>query len=166
LVRAGFGIYTVTNLGQLQNNNESNPQASVHTFQNAIGPNGTPLIQFPNTIAASQLVQIGGGTLEQATDPRYRDPQSVQWNVTVERQLPFETALRVSYIGMNSYRLNLSENLNQTPPSALPFNPALAPFPNWGIITPSTKLVTLFNWRHIGRGVQKNSSSPPWASPA
>lgn len=29
--RAGFGIYTVTSLGQLQNNNESNPQASVHT---------------------------------------------------------------------------------------------------------------------------------------
>jgi signal-transduction protein with cAMP-binding, CBS, and nucleotidyltransferase domain len=34
------------------------------------------------------------------------------------------------------------------------------------VITPSTKLVTLFNWRHIGRGVHKNSSSPPWASPA
>ena len=34
------------------------------------------------------------------------------------------------------------------------------------IITPSTKLMTLFNWRHIGRGVRKNSSSPPWASPA
>jgi hypothetical protein len=34
------------------------------------------------------------------------------------------------------------------------------------IITPSTKLVTLFNWRRIGRGVRKNSSSPPWASPA
>ena len=34
------------------------------------------------------------------------------------------------------------------------------------LITPSTKLVTLFNWRHIGRGVHKNSSSPPWASPA
>jgi hypothetical protein len=33
-------------------------------------------------------------------------------------------------------------------------------------ITPSTKLVTLFNWRHIGRGVHKNSSSPPWAAPA
>src|SRR5258708_8694024 len=33
-------------------------------------------------------------------------------------------------------------------------------------ITPSTKLVPLFNWRHIGRGVHKNSSSPPWAAPA
>jgi NO-binding membrane sensor protein with MHYT domain len=33
-------------------------------------------------------------------------------------------------------------------------------------ITPSTKLMTLFNWRRIGRGVRKSSSSPPWASPA
>ena len=33
------------------------------------------------------------------------------------------------------------------------------------IITPSTKLVTLFNWRRIGRGVRKSSSSPPWALP-
>jgi hypothetical protein len=32
-------------------------------------------------------------------------------------------------------------------------------------ITPSTKLMTLFNWRRIGRGVRKNSSSPPWVLP-
>ena len=137
--RAGFGIFTVTSLGQLQNNNESNPQAAVHTFQNAIGSNGVPLIQFPQTIAASQLVQLGGGTLEQATDPRYRDAQSAQWNVTVERQLTPDTALRVSYVGMNSYRLNVTVNLNQIAPSATPYVPSpfvdpRAPFQNWGVI--------------------------------
>ncbi len=126
-------------MGQLQNNNESNPQASVHTYSNGYGPNGVPLIQFPNTIAASQLVQVGGGTLEQATDPRYRDPQSAQWNVTFERELPAQTAVRVSYVGMNSYRMNVSVNLNQIAPSAQPYVPSpvvnpRAPFPNWGII--------------------------------
>jgi len=138
VLRAGFGIFTVTNLGQLQNNNESNPQASVHTYQNALVA-GAPLIQFPNTIAASQLTQIGGGTLEQATDPRYRDPQSAQWNATVERELGSNTAVRVSYVGMNSYRLNTTVNLNQIPPSALPYTPSpfvdpRAPFQNWGVI--------------------------------
>jgi len=137
--RAGFGIYTVTSLGQLQNNNESNPQASVHTFQNAIQSNGMPLIEFPQTIATSQLVQLGGGTLEQATDPRYRDPQSAQWNVTLERQLTPDTALRVSYVGMNSYRLNVTVNLNQIAPSTIPYvqSPVVdprAPFQNWGVI--------------------------------
>jgi len=136
--RAGFGIYTVTNLGQLQNNNESNPQAAVHTYANSI-VNGAPLIQFPNTIAASQLVQLGRGSLEQATDPRYRDPQSAQWNVTLERVLTQSTALRVSYVGMNSYRLNVTVNLNQIAPSAIPYNASpfvdpRAPFQNWGVI--------------------------------
>src|ERR1700730_13866521 len=114
--RAGFGIFTVINLGQLQNNNESNPQSSVHTYQNSVGSNGAPLFQFPNTIAASQLVQVGGGTIQQATDPRYRDPQSAQWNVTIERELTPSTSLRVSYVGMNSYRLNVTVNWNQIAP--------------------------------------------------
>jgi len=136
--RAGFGIFTVINLGQLQNNNESNPQASVHYYQNQL-PNNVPLFQFPNTIAPSQLVQIGGGSIQQATDPRYRDPQSAQWNVTVERELTPDTALRVSYVGMNSYRLNVTVNWNQIAPSAQPYVPSpvvdpRAPFQNWGVI--------------------------------
>jgi hypothetical protein len=84
-------------------------------------------------------VQLGGGTIEQATDPHYRDPQSAQWNVTAERQLTSNTALRVSYVGMNSYRMNATVNLNQIAPSAIPYvpNPFVdprAPFQNWGII--------------------------------
>ena len=31
------------------------------------------------------------------------------------------------------------------------------------VITPSTKLMTLFSWQRIGRGVHENSSSPTWA---
>jgi outer membrane receptor protein involved in Fe transport len=139
VLRAGFGIFTVTSLGQLQNNNESNPQAAVHTYQNSIGSNGVPLIQFPQTMAASQFVQLGGGTLEQATDPCYRDPQSAQWNVTLEQELTTNTALRMSYVGMNSYRMNVTVNLNQIAPSALPYVPSpfvdpRAPFQNWGVI--------------------------------
>ncbi len=56
-------------------------------------------------------------------------------------------------------RLLLSD-LKAIPIPALPCRWRLA------IITPSTKLMTLFNWRHIGHGVRKNSSSPPWAWPA
>jgi hypothetical protein len=139
VLRAGFGIFTVTSLGQLQNNNESNPEANQHTFQNGIGPNGQPLFQFPQTLSPSQLTQIGGATLGQATDPRYRDPQSAQWNVTLERELNPNTALRVSYVGMNSYRLNVTVNLNQIAPSALPYSQSSfvdprAPFQNWGIL--------------------------------
>jgi hypothetical protein len=123
VIRAGFGIFTVTNLGQLANDLEGNPQAAIHTYQNAI-VNGAPLIQFPNTVAASQAVQFGGGTIEQATDPYYRDPQSAQWNVTLERQITADTAVRVSHVGMNTYRLNTTLNLNQITPSAAPYVPS------------------------------------------
>jgi Carboxypeptidase regulatory-like domain len=132
VVRAGFGIFTVTALGQLQNNNESNPQAAVNTWQN--NNSGTPIFTFPHVTPSGAGLQFGGGELEQATDPRYRDAQSAQWNLTVERELTSNTSVRVSYVGMNSYRLNVSENLNQTAPSATPYNFANAPFQNWSVI--------------------------------
>lgn len=74
-----------------------------------------------------------------ATDPYYRDPQSAQWNVTLERQVTANTAVRASYIGMNSYRLNVSVNLNQIAPGVQPYVPSpfvdpRAPFQNWGVI--------------------------------
>jgi hypothetical protein len=136
--RAGFGIFTVTALGQLQNNNESNPQASVFTYTNR-APNGTPSFQFPQVAPPGVAGQapVGGGTIEQATDPHYRDAQAAQWNVTVERELTSNTALRVSYVGMDSYRLNVTGNLNQQMPTTVPVgqpNPNPIPFPNWGTI--------------------------------
>jgi hypothetical protein len=138
VIRAGFGIFTVTALGQLQNNNESNPQAAVNTWQNNNG--GSPIFTFPQVTPPGAGLQFGGGTLEQATNPHYRDAQSAQWNLTVERELTSNTSLRVSYVGMNSYRLNVSENLNQTKPSTMPYNVANAPFQNWGVIFSTNNL--------------------------
>ena len=132
VIRAGFGIFTVTALGQLQNNNESNPQAAVNTWQN--NNNGAPIFTFPHVTPPGAGLQFGGGELEQATDPHYRDAQSAQWNLTVERELTPNTSVRVSYVGMSSYRLNVTENLNQTVPSAMPYNFANAPFQNWSVI--------------------------------
>jgi hypothetical protein len=138
VIRAGFGIFTVTALGQLQNNNESNPEAAVNTWQN--NNDGVPIFTFPQVTPPGAGLQFGGGELEQATDPHYRDAQSAQWNLTVERELTSNTSLRVSYVGMNSYRLNVSENLNQTKPSTTPYNFANAPFQNWGVIYSTNNL--------------------------
>jgi hypothetical protein len=146
VIRAGFGIFTVTALGQLQNNNESNPQASIFTYTNectqlsaTCTQEGLPSFQFPQVAppGVAGHAQIGGGEIEQATDPRYRDAQSAQWNVTLEKELTANTAMRVSYVGMNSYRLNVSVNLNQQLPTTVPApmaNPNPIPFSNWGTI--------------------------------
>ena len=132
VIRAGFGIFTVTALGQLQNNNESNPQAAVNTWLNNNG--GTPAFTFPHVTPPNAGLQFGGGSLEQGTDPHYRDAQSAQWNLTVENELTANTSVRASYVGMSSYRQPITVNLNQTAPSTAPYNPANAPFQNWGTI--------------------------------
>jgi hypothetical protein len=138
VIRAGFGIFTVTALGQLQNNNESNPQAAVNTWQN--NSNGAPIFTFPHVTPPGAGLQFGGGELEQATDPHYRDAQSAQWNLTVERELTPNTSVRVSYVGVSSYRLNVTQNLNQTVPGTTPYNFANAPFQNWGVIFQTANL--------------------------
>src|SRR6202012_4117703 len=119
--RAGFGIFTVTALGQLQNNNESNPQASVYTYTN-MNASGTPSFYFPQVAppGVAGQAQVGGSEIEQATDPRYRDSQSAQWNVTIEQALTSNTAVRVSYVGMSGYRLPVTVNFNQQLPTTVP----------------------------------------------
>lgn len=134
VIRGGFGIFTVTALGQLQNNNESNPQASVYTYTNQNPTTLQPTFQFPAVMPSSSGIVYGGGELEQATDPHYRDSQAAQWNLTVEHELTSNTALRASYVGESSYRLNATVNLNQQQPSTLANNPNPIPFPNWGTI--------------------------------
>lgn len=139
VIRAGFGIFTMTNLGPLSFNNSGNPTSALHTYSNSLTAAGTPLIQFPNTAPPSAGVQYGGGGLDQGVDPNYRDPQSEQWNLTVERQLAANDTLRLSYVGMHTYRLNITEDLNQIPASTTPYQTTTAspnvdpraPYPNW-----------------------------------
>ncbi|MGB8988191.1 MAG: carboxypeptidase-like regulatory domain-containing protein [Candidatus Sulfotelmatobacter sp.] len=138
VVRAGFGIFTVTNLGPLSFNNSGNPTSALHTYTNSLA-NGTPLIQFPHTAPPTVGVQYGGGGLDQGVDPNYRDPRANQWNLTVERQLASNDSLRISYVGMHTYRLNITEDLNQIPASTTPYQTTAAspyvdpraPYHNW-----------------------------------
>jgi Carboxypeptidase regulatory-like domain/TonB dependent receptor len=153
VIRAGFGVFTMTNLGPLSFNNSGNPTSALHPYTNCLATNGvcngpgvtggTPLIQFPNTAPPTSGVTYGGGGLDQGVDPNYRDPQANQWNFTVERQLGNYDSLRLSYVGMHSYRLSITEDLNQIPASTTPYQPSTsnvqnpspvdprAPYQNW-----------------------------------
>jgi len=139
VVRAGFGIFTITNLGPLSFNNSGNPTSALHTYTNMTTASGAPLIQFPNTAPPSTTVQYGGGGLDQGVDPNYRDPQANQWNLTVERQVGNNDGVRMSYVGMHTYRLSITEDLNQIPASTTPYQTTTAspyvdpraPYHNW-----------------------------------
>jgi hypothetical protein len=121
VIRGGFGIYTMTNLGPLSFNNSGNPTSNLHVYSNS-GTQAAPLIQFPDTAPPTSGVVYGGGGLDQGVDPHFRDPQSNQWSLTVERQLSANNSLRASYVGMHTYRLSITEDLNQIPASTVPYD--------------------------------------------
>ncbi|MGA8152275.1 MAG: carboxypeptidase-like regulatory domain-containing protein [Terriglobales bacterium] len=137
VVRGGFGIFTMTNLGQLSFNTTNISVGVVRTTANAVQKR-QPTYQFPNvTTPVNPLAIAGTGDFYQNTPINYRDPQSAQWNLTVERQLVEDTTLRVSYVGTNSYRMSQTVDLNQVEPSSLFPNPNPRPYLNWGRILSS-----------------------------
>src|SRR5262252_4334445 len=141
VIRGGFGIFTMTNLGQLSFNITDIASSVVRTYTNADPATGAPRYQFPSPFFSATAQQfIGTSDFYQNTPTNYRDPQSAQWNLTVERQLPGEMAVRVSYVGMNSYRMNLTVDLNQTPPSTQAYDPSQKPYQNWNRILSSENL--------------------------
>ena len=134
VVRGGFGIYTMTNLGPLSFNNSGNPTSNLHSYTNctpgSTGCTGTPIV-FPNTAPPASGPTYGGGSLDQAVDPHFRDPQSNQWSITVERQVSTNNSLRASYVGMHTYRLSITEDLNQLAASKTAFDATKLPYQNW-----------------------------------
>ncbi|HEV2201562.1 MAG TPA: carboxypeptidase-like regulatory domain-containing protein [Bryobacteraceae bacterium] len=132
--RAGFGIFTQTPLGQLAYDFLGIPLGAPYTYSNNNG--GAPLFTFPQTTPTTFAAQYGGTGLYDGMDLNFRDPQTAQWNVTIERQFTAATAVRISYAGMNSYRMNVKEDYNAIPPSTQPYVPSpyvdpRAPYQNW-----------------------------------
>ena len=132
--RAGFGIFTQTPLGQLAYDFLGIPLGAPYTYSNNNG--GVPLFRFPQTSPASTTAQYGGTGLYDGMSPNFKDPQTVQWNVTIERQLTSSLAARITYSGMNSYRMNVKEDYNAIPPGKQPYVPSpyvdpRAPYQNW-----------------------------------
>jgi len=155
VIRAGFGIFTQTTLGPMSFNNAGNPTSNLLTNVNTVsGANGglamvQPAFQFPATSPATTSVTLGGGSLEQANDPRFRDPQAAQWNLTIEHQLTPSDVARVSYVGMSNYRLPVTIDLNQIAPSTIPWDTGAtagafvdtrAPYQNWTLLMSSENI--------------------------
>jgi hypothetical protein len=76
--------------------------------------NGKPLYSFPNPFPAN-LAQPGTESFQLASELHYRDPKVDQWNFTIERDLGFNTGLRVTYDGSHGHDLGLQYNANQLP---------------------------------------------------
>ena len=129
VIRGGYGKYIETELGSLIDAAWAVEASDVAKFTNQI-VGGKPLYSFPYALPAD-LAQPGSQVFDLAGDIHYKDPYVQQWNFTVERDLGFQTGLRVSYDGSHGTDLGVTTNPDQVPVNTVGFATATksAPYP-------------------------------------
>ena len=129
VIRGGYGKFIETELGSLINAAWAVEASDVAKFTNQI-VGGKPLYSFPYALP-SDLAQPGSQVFDLAGDIHYKDPYVQQWNFTVERDLGFQTGLRVSYDGSHGTNLGVTTNPDQVPANTVGFATATksAPYP-------------------------------------
>jgi Carboxypeptidase regulatory-like domain len=129
VIRGGGGIYDVTTLGAVFFSVAGIHDGFQANYSNAaFGSSG--FFQFPNVQDPNGLL-LHTQSFFTANQRAKKDPYSIQWNLSVERVLHGNTALRVSYIANRGDQLTWAPNLNQPLPSAISPNPNPIPFPAW-----------------------------------
>ena len=131
VVRAGFGVYydivptVVTTAGT--------PFVISEPSQTNSTTNPVILPQvYPNSIAALTTVSLPG-----AFKKDLRIPYSLQYNLTIERQIG-KMGVRLSYVGTGTRQGEIQTNINQPAPSTVPFTQKPRLFQQYPNITYTT----------------------------
>jgi hypothetical protein len=138
-VRAGFGVYNTTLLGSIFFAMTDSLQAATLSFQNSMTPNGLAYM-WPQTSPGTGLGTpvYGSSSFNTADKIDWKDPYSMQWNVSIDHKFQRNIGARISYIAMKTDDLVWTPDLNAMSYSST--TPALQrpltdrPFPNWGAI--------------------------------
>ncbi len=132
VIRGGYGKFIEIPLGTLLGAGWAIHSADQAFFNNSI-TNGQPALKFPSPYP-SNLAVTGSQFFQQASDLHYPEGVVQQWNLTIERDLGFNTGLRLSYDGNHASNLGVQVNLGQLPPNTLGFNNAtsLLKYPLFG----------------------------------
>ncbi|MGA3160727.1 MAG: carboxypeptidase regulatory-like domain-containing protein [Terracidiphilus sp.] len=139
-VRAGFGIYNTTLLGDSFFAMTDTLQSATLTYNNLQGPPYYPPYIWPQTSPGSSLPtpQYGTASFTSANQINWKNPYSMQWNLSIDHEFRGNMGARISYIGMKTDDLVWAANENDMPYSsttkALSQPLTNRPFPNWQAI--------------------------------
>ena len=139
VVRAGFGMFTMTTLGPMSFNSGVIALSPLVSYANPYPVTGA-IFQFPNATPPNAATQLGGGSFEESNEIYWKDPTSAQWNLTVERLITPNTTMRLSYVGQSTWHLPITVDLNQVPASTTPYTQSNAPYPQFDLLMDSKSI--------------------------
>ncbi len=143
VLRGGYGVYNNDITGEIIGDYlYQAPYGGVIGYTNALS-NGIvppipcsvaapciPAITFTNPTNAA-VGKLGAININ-GLDKNLRNPFVQQWNLTLERNIGFNTGLRLSYVGSATTDLVYGRNLNQVQASAtVPWSQANTAYPNF-----------------------------------
>ncbi len=137
--RGGFGMYDTPSMGSIYYALTGTLQSATFQFSN-IAANGGPIFQWPQIRTGGSGIVVppyGTAYFGTANDIHWREPYTMQWNFSIDRDLGFNTGLRASYIAQGTRDLVFAPNLNQSYYSTEFYASqplSSRPFPNWGTV--------------------------------
>jgi hypothetical protein len=134
VIRGGGGIFDVTTLGETFFSVAGIHDGFQGNFANA-GFGSPDFFQFPNVLDPNPTnTGVGNQSFLTANQRDKKDPYSIEWNLSIERVIHGNTALRVSYIANRADQLGWTPDINQPLPTTAPYdvsNPNPKPYPQW-----------------------------------
>ena len=165
VVRGGYGRFIEAMLGTLTSAGWAVQSSDIGSFTNTIA-NGTPALTLAQPFPAN-LAQPGTQNFELSADVHYHDPVVQQWNLTIERDLGFNTGLRISYDGNHGSGIGYTQNINQVAPNTIGYALAKAgaPYPLFDYIAQEStgawsnyEALTVAADKHLSHGLQFSTS--------
>ncbi len=148
VLRGGIGSYQASTMGSVYYSLTGTLQAYTNSYYNTLTASG-PAFTWPATSFGTAGVEpYGSAYFGTANSINWKEPYSVQWNLSLERDLGRGTGLRLSYIGMKTTNLVWAPNDNQSLPSTIPYGDqplSSRPYPNWGTVNSRSNGATATN---------------------
>jgi hypothetical protein len=113
VIRASAGIYSVPVLGAVL---YSLLGIDTSYYGDYFPTSTTPILTFSNVFSGTPGVSSFPG-YRRANQWDLKDPRVYQWNASFDRNIGFQTLLRLSYTGSHAVDLTYSPDLNQVPPN-------------------------------------------------
>jgi outer membrane receptor protein involved in Fe transport len=144
--RAGFQIGYDSFFNNIASNAQaSSPNLIVTTTNstNSNGPRGLANLSSNFPLVAAPLSPLSGQTL---INPRLVNPYYIRWSAGLQRSLPYNLILDMSYVGTRGVKLFLQEDYNPLVPTSLRVTP---PGTNTSVIGLSGRLDNLQGTRTV-----------------